>query len=197
MTSQINYDAIDVTFPVAGKDNDSNGFRGNFAATQSALEQARNEITELHNKAILSAQIGSNTKAVNDLHGSTISNGIYKQLGGLVYQPAGDIGSEGADIDLDSGPLQILKINNPDQTLTFRNWPTASYATVRVHLYTSGESNITGTSLTSELEGDIVYETGFPAFTLPSSGKHFVIEAWTYNGGAGGSTIYVKYLGTY
>lgn len=197
MTSQINYDAIDITFPVAGRDNDSEGFRGNFAATQSALEQARTEITELHNKAILSANIGENTKKVNNLQGSTISNGLYRQLDGVVFDAA-DIGAEGADIDLDNGPFQILEINNPNQTLTFRNWTPGAYNQVRIHLWTSTGSGITGTTLTSQNEGTIVYETGFPAFTLPSNGKHFVIEAWTYDvTESSGGNIFVRYLGTY
>lgn len=197
MTSQINYDAIDITFPIAGRDNDSEGFRGNFAATQSALEQARTEITELHDKAILSANIGDNTKATNNLQGSTISNGVYRQFDGVVFDAA-DIGAEGADIDLANGPFQILEINNPDQTLTFRNWTTNAYNKVRVHLWTSSESNITGTTFTSQNEGTIVYETGFPTLTLTSDNKHFVIEAWTYNvTPSAGGTIYVKYLGTY
>lgn len=197
MTSQINYDAIDITFPIAGRDNDSEGFRGNFAATQSALEQARTEITELHNKAILSANIGENTAALNDLQGSTLSKGLYSQLDGVVFDAA-DIGAEGADIDLENGPFQVLEINNPDQTLTFRNWTPNAYNKVRVHLWTSTETNITGTTLTSQNEGTIVYETGFPTFTLPSNGKHFVIEAWTYDvTPSSGGKVYVRYLGTY
>lgn len=197
MTSQINYDAIDITFPIAGRDNDSEGFRGNFAATQSALEQARTEITELHNKAILSANIGENTTIVNDLQGSTLSKGLYSQLDGVVFDAA-DIGAEGADIDLENGPFQILEINNPDQTLTFRNWTSNAYNKVRVHLWTTSQTNITGTLLASQNEGEIVYETGFPTLTLPSTGKHFVIEAWTYNvTGSSGGKVFVKYLGTY
>ena len=45
MTSAINYTGIDPTFPVAGQDNDSQGFRDNFGAIQTALETAKTEIT--------------------------------------------------------------------------------------------------------------------------------------------------------
>lgn len=197
MTSQINFDAIDTTFPIAGRDNDTEGFRGNFAATQAALEQARIEITELHTKAVLTAQIGSNTAQVNNLHGSTLSNGLYSQLSGVVVETGYAVAEE-HPINVDQGPMQVLEINDPDLTLTFRNWATTAYDKVRIHLYTSSQTIVTGTLLTSENNGNIIKEVGFPTLSLPADGKHFVIEAWTYDvTPSAGGNIYVKYLGTF
>jgi hypothetical protein len=47
MTSQINPSSIDITYPIAGQDNDSQGFRTNFKNIQTGLETARSEITAL------------------------------------------------------------------------------------------------------------------------------------------------------
>jgi hypothetical protein len=52
MTSQINYSAIITTFPVAGKDNDSQGFRDNFASTSAGLSVAKTEIKAIASNII-------------------------------------------------------------------------------------------------------------------------------------------------
>ena len=54
MTSQINVTNINATYPIPGRDNDSQGFRTNFGAIKIALSQAADEINELYaNKADL------------------------------------------------------------------------------------------------------------------------------------------------
>jgi len=40
MASNINFSSIDETFPIAGKDNDSQGFRDNFQSIKNSLEAA-------------------------------------------------------------------------------------------------------------------------------------------------------------
>ena len=52
--------SININFPVAGEDNDSQGFRSNFARIQSALSIASDEVTLLQLNAI-------NLNATNDL----------------------------------------------------------------------------------------------------------------------------------
>ena len=47
MASNINYTNIDENYPVAGQDNDSQGFRDNFQNIKTALNTAATEITSL------------------------------------------------------------------------------------------------------------------------------------------------------
>jgi hypothetical protein len=47
MSSNINYEAIDVTYPIAGVDNSTQGFRDNFTAIRNGLATASNEIGAL------------------------------------------------------------------------------------------------------------------------------------------------------
>ena len=96
MTSQINASAIDETYPISGVDNDSQGFRDNFSATQSALLVAKAEITDLQNRAVVVADT-SNDPAVNNLLGSTLSNGLYTQMSGVVA-PTVTVTNAGADL---------------------------------------------------------------------------------------------------
>ena len=67
MTSQINYNNIDGTFPVAGQDNSSQGFRDNFQNTKTNFQYAYNEISALQANAVLKG-------STNDLGGGIISN---------------------------------------------------------------------------------------------------------------------------
>ena len=52
MTSNINYSGIDAAYPIAGQDNDSQGFRDNFSAIQTALAIAGSEISNLQSNTL-------------------------------------------------------------------------------------------------------------------------------------------------
>lgn len=47
MASNINSDNIDGSYPIAGQDNDSQGFRNNFTNIKTNLQYAKNEISVL------------------------------------------------------------------------------------------------------------------------------------------------------
>ena len=51
MASEIISNTIDANFPVAGQDNDSQGFRDNFNIIKTALSVANTEITDLQSGA--------------------------------------------------------------------------------------------------------------------------------------------------
>ena len=189
MTSQINASAIDETYPVSGVDNDSQGFRDNFSATQAALLVAQTEITDLQTRSVVVAT-SSNNPAVNNLLGSTLSNGLYTQLSGVVA-PIVTVTGTGADIDLRNGPFQIFSMT-ANAVLTFKYWPTTlKYAKVKVHFVGDGSIRVPTLSNGTNV---IKYAVGFPSLSLAADGKHKVIEAWTYNGGA---TVYISYIGEF
>jgi hypothetical protein len=57
--SNINPQNIDGTYPVAGQDNNSQGFRDNFTNTVNNFTFAAAELTDLQNNAVLTAPLGS------------------------------------------------------------------------------------------------------------------------------------------
>ena len=65
MASNINSDAIDALYPVAGQDNDSQGFRDNFSTIKNSLATAKTEITTLQNDT-------AKKNADNDFNGNKI-----------------------------------------------------------------------------------------------------------------------------
>jgi hypothetical protein len=84
MSSQIDSQNIDQTFPVAGQDNNSQGFRDNFTAIQQNFEFAKAELEDLQSKALLKSALEGSTLN-NDLGGSSISNGNYTNFHGTSY----------------------------------------------------------------------------------------------------------------
>ena len=71
MASNINPYNIDGTFPVAGQDNSSQGFRDNFTNIKNNFSFAQNEINDLQSKTILTSALAGQTIS-NDMAGVQI-----------------------------------------------------------------------------------------------------------------------------
>ena len=70
MASSLSPSSIDATFPVAGQDNDSQGFRDNFNQIKTDLTNAKSELENLQSTAVLKASLTSPAVTVsNDLAG--------------------------------------------------------------------------------------------------------------------------------
>lgn len=192
MTSQINYDIIIETFPIAGEDNDSQGFRDNFAATKAGLYTAKNEITALQNNTVKTASLDTNSPVVNDMGGSTIYNGLHKDFNG-VYHNAG-LATGIITVDVAQGPLQRFTLTG-NVVLNFNNWPEAG-AVGLVRLMVIGNQAGTRTvNFSTANSGIIRAESGLnlPA-TIGQDGKYSVFEAWTFDAG---TSVFIRFLGTY
>jgi hypothetical protein len=132
MSSQIDSQNIDKTFPVAGQDNNSQGFRDNFDAIQRNFQFTKTEIEDLQTKSLLKSPLGSTGTVVNNLGGSSITNGSYTNFHGTSFSQAGVSGI--ANIDVTNGSLQSFTLTN-DTVFTFINWPASgNFAKVRLHL---------------------------------------------------------------
>ena len=144
MSSQIDNSNIDSTYPVAGKDNDSQGFRDNFAEIKLNFTRAKAEISDLQSKAVLKAALLNDTLN-NDLAGVNISNGSYTNFHGTSYSQTA---SSSANIDILKGDLQTCTLTS-NSTLTFINWPSdGNYAKVRLHLKSNGSVIGVGNDIT-------------------------------------------------
>ena len=145
MTSAINSSAINVAYPVAGVDNNSQGFRNNFTAIQAGLARAAIEISALQQNSVLVRDVAtSSVKVVNDLLESTISNGLYSKFSGVVYSLS-SVGSAGADINISNGPMQSA-ILTANATLNFISWPTTGkYSVIKLMLIGDQSSKYTVT----------------------------------------------------
>lgn len=61
MASNINPNTIDGLYPVAGQDNDSQGFRDNFTNSKNNFTYAKSEIEDLQSKVILKSALSGDT----------------------------------------------------------------------------------------------------------------------------------------
>ena len=165
MTSQINFGTINTAYPVAGVDNNSQGFRDNFTAISAGLATAKAELTALQDTAVLKATLTTpGTVVNNDLNGSTISRGLYNRFYG-VYFSGGTI-SAASNIDLANGPVQKFVLSG-DATLTFTGWPSAgSMGIIRV-LLASDQNGVRTPGFATGAGGTIRYDVAYP--TLPNS----------------------------
>jgi hypothetical protein len=73
MTSQIVSSTLDEDFPVAGQDNDSQGFRDNFSVIKTGLETAASEISVLQETTAQGVDYDAELNK-NDFLGGIISN---------------------------------------------------------------------------------------------------------------------------
>jgi hypothetical protein len=137
MTSAINPNNIDGQYPVAGQDNNSQGFRDNFTNTRTNFQFARDEITELQNKAILkTALTGSGNVLNNNMGNAVISNAqLIGQTTAVVT--LGNVTSSTANIVFGVGSYQTATTQGNTQ-LNLTGWPVDGlYATVRLQLTTT------------------------------------------------------------
>jgi hypothetical protein len=199
MTSAINYSAINTAYPVAGQDNNSQGFRDNFTAISVGLSTAKAEISALQQNAVLTQDLAtSSIPVVNNLLGSTISNGLISQLNPVFYN-LGNITSAGSLININNGPVQQVRLTG-SATLTFSNWgPAGSYSVARLIIFADQSASRTATLATTN-SGVMRTATGWVGGTNPitvvlgTNNLFQVIEAWTVDGGA---HVYLKNIGEY
>ena len=71
MASNINPNNIDTTYPIAGQDNDSQGFRDNFTNIKTNFEYAETEIDDLQAKGIFKSAL-TGTTLDNDMAGGLV-----------------------------------------------------------------------------------------------------------------------------
>lgn len=196
MTSAIVSETIDEDFPVAGQDNDSQGFRDNFTIIKTGLATANSEISVLQTNGIFKGQLDENTPLDNDFNGNVIYNVKTNRVYGATYSTT----STGTTVvDFEAGAYQSITMTG-NHTIRFENWPQGNeeenvYAIMRVEFKSDG--NLwTITDFISQGADAVKKEVGFPStFELPVDDTIVkVIEVWTPDNG---TTVYVKYLGEY
>jgi hypothetical protein len=121
MSSNINPNNIDGTYPVAGQDNNSQGFRDNFTNIKTNFQYAEDEITALQANAILKSAL-SGTTLDNDMLGSLIYNGVAADFG-LTRVALGTV-SGSQTINYELGHVQTITTGG-SVSLAFSNFPPA------------------------------------------------------------------------
>lgn len=193
MASNIISSSIDETFPVAGQDNNSQGFRDNFSAIKAGLATAASEITDLQNG---SASLSRD----NDFAGHAVTNAVYNKFHGAVLV-TNNVNSSSVPVSVNNGPYQVLTLGTGSTfTITFQDWPDITgygpvYANLKLHIFSNQSGSKTINFATAN--GGVVkpeVTLGGSSVTLPADSTSKVVEFWTYNGG---NTVFMRVIGTF
>jgi hypothetical protein len=187
MTSQINTysERINTSFPIAGQNNDSQGFRSNFSNIQSALNIAASEITTLQTNGV------NLNKPVNDLGFNSVLTRAQLQNSGVVSYAASTVTNLAGYIEIDyaQGSYQTVTITT---TATFKvvNWPVknnlCSNLRLAVRSLNSGTINFNAGSGLILSDGDVPYNK--TSATTSTS----IWDLWSSDSG---SNVFVKRFG--
>lgn len=182
MTSQINYSSIDASYPIAGQDNNSQGFRDNFSYIKNGLSTAANEISSLQTHT-------AKTNDDNNFNNNTIEEAVLNQVYSLATDHNAVPLTVNTDVSFTNGALQSFVVGDNIQ-LTLTDWPTDGvYAVMRVHLKSD---NV----LRTVTLGNTIKESS--STTLPIAldniGTEEVYEFWSLDGG---TNVYLKHIGSF
>ena len=168
MTSQVNPYNIDGTYPVAGQDNDSEGFRVNFTNTRNNFAFVKAELEDLQAKAVLKSAL-NNTTLDNDLSasGTTLNN---VQLTGFseTFKDNGTV-SGSQTISFMDGNIQKITTGG-SLTIGLTDWPAVGTAG-RLLLWVS----VTSTGYTVTLPSQVTL--GFPTEVAGSTSNVITFDA--------------------
>ena len=142
MASNIDPTIIDGDYPIAGKDQPSQGFRTNFTGIEENFTAAASEITELQGKAVLKAAL-SGTTLDNNMQGAEILSAKMRDL----LLPVSAINwsaSQLNSLDVLSGGYQSVTINQSGTyAINFNNFSRYSgYSTVLLQVNNQGNNTV-------------------------------------------------------
>lgn len=128
-SSAIVYTTINENYPAAGVDNDSQGFRDNFARIKTALGTAQSEITYLNNNAIDKTQN-------NDMGNNTLSNLILKNSG-VASNTSLTSAAATSVITFSEYQYRRYSLGNNVNIFQIDNWPVGCYSEIYLEMISS------------------------------------------------------------
>jgi hypothetical protein len=202
MPSSITPTTIDETFPVAGIDNDSQGFRDNFTIIKDNFVFAKNDIETLQEE--VARVTTDNNFDYNTISKANLKESTLEYLGAsgagagpvtLNYTAASYFALD--DVRADSGsPLSVILAGWPD---------TDQYAEMTIELKASTSDPTSVIFSATPASGSITYhiDTGTTGLAYWTSrtitlstaiNDRDIIKAWTYDGGR---NVYLKHIGRF
>lgn len=182
--STIDSTSIDATYPVAGQDNNSQGFRDNFSTIKTNFATAKTEITALETN---SAKLNGD----NNFSGNEVSGALFK--GNFTKRHDAGTVTTNQNISLSNGNFQTIVVG-ANVTLTLSDWSNQTNAleSVVVQVVKAGGDR---TVTWAADGGTIKTATGFPTpFTVDSTTNPLVVEFYTYDNGV---TVFARYIGQF
>jgi hypothetical protein len=197
MASLVNPFNINGNYPIAGQDNDSQGFRDNFTNIKNNFVFIKQEVEDLQNKAILKSAL-SGTTLDNNFQGSAIKNIQTKNQSETVYDwgEKGGVTATEIQLDLALGNIhKLVTVGSVKINTVIKNWP-GSLQYARLLLYI----NVGSVSHTLEIPSNLTTDlSALPGLrTVTSSNLTTFTDAGNYiyefSSVDSGTTIFVREL---
>ena len=165
---------IDATYPVAGVDNDSQGFRDNFTSIKNSLSAAAADLGSLDTNT-------AKKNADNDFNGNKIQEADFIATTETVYETGNITTSQ--NISFTNGHYQKVEVGG-NITLTLADWPeSGKLAKLRLEIVTDGTGSYTITWAAGG-GGSFKSHTDWPGtFTVTSDANPIVVEFWSSDAG--------------
>ena len=163
MASNIVPGNIDGTFPIAGQDNSSQGFRDNFTAIKNNFEDAKTEIQDLQtNKASTAGNTSFNDYEVREVK--------FKDTA-LTVKPS-DTTINNVTLDHAHGHYHTLTTSG-NVTLAFANWPGAGMGRFILDItYASTAHTLTVTAATKVADNVTGWDNALDKITVAAAGRY-------------------------
>jgi hypothetical protein len=178
---------INVLYPVPGVDNDTQGFRDNFASIKNALQSAAQELTQLDLTAV-------KLDKENDYNYSgSIFRGVLKATG--VAGTTNDRLATDTSVSFQLGGFHKIAVDG-SVNISVSNWPTLEniYSTVRFEILNYN----TSTGYVNFIQGSNTLKKE-ASLTLPHvlGTNTEVSHVFELSSADAGNTVFVKFIGTY
>jgi hypothetical protein len=133
MSSNINPNNIDGTYPIAGQDNNSQGFRDNFTQTKVNFQYAADEINDLQAKGIFKAAL-TGTTLDNNMDGALLYAALIQDFSAVKIAPSPISGT--LTLNYASAHYQSYTTASAGSvTLAFSNFPiTGTYGYMKLQI---------------------------------------------------------------
>ena len=205
MASSINTDGLDALYPVAGVDNDSQGFRDNFANIKTNLGHAKTEITDLQGGV---ARIDDE----NDFDGNTIEDAVFSATTPLLNSsfvngvPADSINPANtrADCSFGQGMVYRVEIENDPTAIRVTDFVNSRYCQVRFIIsgqdatdrqvtIDAGNGTLKVNSSAAGLPAGSTW-TSAAGMLIVNNSYDLVVDVFSFDQG---NTVYATFVGKY
>jgi len=190
MASNINSMGIDEFFPIAGQDNDSQGFRDNFNIIKNSLSTAKTEITSLQDNS-------ADTTQTNNFNNNIIMNANLLSTTEFVYTVQN--ATEQTNIYWNNGNYQVIQAGN-DILITLSGWPTDIYGNdgidrlAKLRLAISGDGNARTITFNDASGRSIRVPSTWPTpFQVTNTDRPKIVDFWTTDA----LVLYADYVGEF
>ena len=181
--STVTFTDIDEEYPIAGQDNDSQGFRDNFSEIKQALQAANIELSD-----ILTS--GARLDVPNNFNGNEIQNAELIATTEKVYN-TGNL-NQASTIEWSDGHYQNVTIAD-DITLTVDGWaPNGRLSKMRLAIRSDGATRTV--SWEAANAGNVRVFNWPSTFTVDSGTDPIFVDVWTSDSGV---NVFMEYIGKF